>query len=90
MNRQKLDDNGNVMPLLRIGASYDLTTGSYTCANEVVCIVAIQNSRIWYVKDGATKAGDGLLLPAGASIDIPCWTGYKIEIVGNVNLTKYI
>ena len=90
MNRQKLDSNGNVMPLLRIGTSYDLTTGSYTCANEVVCLVAIQNSRIWYVKDGATKQGVGLLLPIGASIDIPCWDGYKIQIEGNVNLTKYI
>ena len=82
------DKNQNPVPVLSIGLSQDVTNSTYICTNGVVRITAITESRIWYYK--TIESGSGMLLPAGASIDVSITMGNIIKVTGSINLTNYI
>lgn len=86
----KQDGNGNPIPVLSIGSSSDVNDGDYICKAEVVRVQSSVDSRVWYTKIGESNSGSGMLIPAGASVDISVWDGYVLSVQGFVNITPYI
>ena len=89
LNVLKPTDGEYPVPILYIGDAIDITNGTHLVEDDSIFrITAITDARIWYYK--TQKEGVGLLLNNGSIIDIPARRDWTIEVVGEINLCKYI
>ena len=89
LNLLKPTNGSTEVPLLYIGEAQDLTNTVYNVTKEsIIRVKAIIDTRLWYYE--TVKKGTGLLIHAGATVEIPAKKGQKIEIQGSVNLCKYL
>ena len=81
------DKNSKPIPVLGIGLAQDIADSTYICVEGVLRITAITQSRVWYHNN--VKAGSGVFIPEGSSIDVYVSNGYNLEVEGTVNVMNY-